>query len=145
MVDITNAKLGLRLASSHLDIYNILCNDEKLFNSYYHLFSFALVYGILFNKKKETKGKQETFVPLSQIIDQNIRDVIQICYIMLDDGREMKEIFNELLSYADGGLMELNQTYKEKKSFMMPNLILDAEKLWVTRVKDMQNINLTKS
>ena len=145
MVDITNAKLGLRLASSHLDIYNILCNEEKLFNSYYHLFSFALVYGILFNKKKETKGKQETFVPLSQIIDQNIRDVIQICYIMLDDGREMKEIFNELLSYADGGLMELNQTYKEKKSFMMPNLILDAEKLWVTRVKDMQNINLTKS
>ena len=145
MVDITNAKQGLRLASSHLDIYNILCNEEKLFNSYYHLFSFALVYGILFNKKKETKGKQETFVPLSQIIDQNIRDVIQICYIMLDDGREMKEIFNELLSYADGGLMELNQTYKEKKSFMMPNLILDAEKLWVTRVKDMQNINLTKS
>ena len=145
MVDITNAKQGLRLASSHLDIYNILCNEEKLFNSYYHLFSFALVYGILFNKKKETKGKQETFVPLSQIIDQNIRDVIQICYIMLDDGREMKEIFNELLSYADGGLMELNQIQKTKKSFMMPNLILDAEKLWVTRVKDMQNINLTKS
>ena len=42
-------------------------------------------------------------------------------------------------------VLALNEIYKVHKSFTIPDLIRDAEQLWEERVKDLQNINLTKS
>ena len=133
----------LRLMSGVPTIYASLVETDKLFNSGFHLFTFGLVYGILHNKKEQ--NKRTGFVPVATISDNQIKDVLSICYLLLNDGRTTKEIFNEMCEYADGGVTIINQIYKENKSFTLPNLIRDAEELWNKRVKDLQNINLAKS
>ena len=133
----------LRLQYGNPTIYDYLVGEEKLFTDRWHLWSFALVYGILHNKKE--KNKRSTFVPLTQISDHHVRDMIAMCYLLLDDGRTSKEIFSEMNEYADGGVTELNKIFKENKTFTIPNLVKDADGLWNNRVKDLQNINLAKS
>ncbi len=133
----------LRLGTSHLNIYSDLVNEEKLFNSFYHLFSFALVYGILHGKKEDPKTRT-TFVPIL-IIDKHVQELLEICYLLLNDGRSMKEIYEDMMAYADAGVIEVNEIYKKNKSFILTNLINDSKKLWQERVKNLQNINLEKS
>jgi len=133
----------LRLQYSDHSVYDYLVVEEKLFTDRWHLWSFALVYGILHNKKE--KNKRTTFVPLTQISDNHVRDMIAMCYLLLDDGRTTKEIFSEMNEYADGGVTELNKIFKENKTFTIPNLVKDANGLWNKRIKDLQNINLAKS
>ena len=133
----------LRLQYGNPTIYQYLVVEEKLFTDRYHLWSFALVYGILHNKKE--KNKRSTFVPLTQISDHHVRDMIAMCYLLLDDGRTTKEIFSEMNEYADGGATELNKIFKENKTLTIPNLVKDADELWKKRVKDLENINLAKS
>lgn len=137
-------KSQLRLASANLDIYRYLVDEEKLFNSFLHLFSFALVYAILQNKKDEKKIRT-TFIPISQISSQQVRDVLLVCYMILNDGRPMKDIYEDLMAYADEGVIAVNEIYKKNKSFILSNLINDSEKLWQERVKDLKNIRLEKS
>ena len=134
---------NLRLQYGNPTIYEYLVVEEKLFTDRYHLWSFALVYGILHNKKE--KNKRSAFIPLTQISDHHVRDMIAMCYLLLDDGRTAKEIFSEMNEYADGGATELNKIFKENKTFTIPNLVKDADGLWNNRVKDLQNINLAKS
>ena len=67
----------------------------------------------------------------------------KICYDILNDGRDTKDIFNEMCDYADGGVLALNEIFKVHKSFTIPDLIRDAEELWKERAKELQNINLS--
>ena len=132
----------LRLQYGIKSIYDYLIVEENLFDNRYDLFCFGLVYGILHNEKKE--GRKEAFIPIVQT-PVNVRAVLNICYLTLYDGRKTNEIFKEMCEYADGGVLALNEIYKEHRSFTIPDLVRDSEELWKKRVKDLQNINLAKS
>lgn len=129
-----------RLQTSNPTIYDILVDSEpKLFNYRYHLFGFGLVYGILHNKKDE-KAKKNSFIPISSL-EGHMKELLNICYSILDDGSGTDQIYNKMLAYADGGIIELNEIFKQHGTFTLSNLIRDAEELWKERVKDLNNIN----
>ena len=132
---------SMRLQYSTKSLYNYLITEEKLFTNRYDLYSFGLVYGILHNKKNE--DRKEGFIPIAGL-PKHVLAVLNISYLILNDGRDAKVIFQEMCEYADGGVIALNEIYKENKSFTIPDLIRDAEELWKERVKNLQNINLSK-
>ena len=107
------------------------------------MFAFGLVYGILHNKKDEETKKSGGFITITSISDNQIKDLLDIAYLLLDDGSGTKKIFDEMVAYADGGILELNEIFKKNKSFTIPNLMRDAEEKWRERAKDLENINLT--
>ena len=121
-------------------IYDYLVIEEKLFSNRYDLYCFGLVYGILYNKKDS--NRKETFIPITQC-PPNVRSILNICYLTLDDGRDTDKIVEEMHEYADGGVLALNEIFKVHKSFTIPDLIRDAEELWKERAKELQNINLS--
>jgi hypothetical protein len=129
----------LRLQTSNPTIYDILVEEEKLFNYRYHLFGIGLVYGILHDKKDES-AKKNSFIPISTL-DGHVKELLDICYLILDDGSGTKKIFDEMCVYADGGIIELNEIYKQNHSFTLSNLFKDSEELWKAKVKDLNNIN----
>ena len=122
-------------------IYDEIVKKKKIFPTMYNFFALGLVYGILHNTKS-TKPRRNDIIRLDQIHDEAIRDVIDICYMILSDGREEKEILTDMLDYADGGVEELNKIYEKNGSFQLPLLIEDSKKIWDTRVKELNNINL---
>ena len=122
-------------------IYEEIVRTKKLFPAMYNFFALGLVYGILHNKKS-IKPQRNDIVRLDQISDETVRDVIDICYFILNDGRTEREIVNDMLSYADGGVMELSKIYEKNDSFQLPILIEDSKSIWETRVKEFNNINL---
>ena len=122
-------------------IYHKMVRNEKLFPNMFNFFALGLVYGILHNKKS-TKPKKYDVIRIEQIPDENIRDVIDICYMILNDGREENEIVKEMLEFADGGVEELYKIFEKNGSFQLPILIEDSKKMWNERVKELNNINL---
>ena len=112
-----------------------------MFPSMYHFWALGLVYGILHNKKSD-KTKTGDIIRINQINNEKIRDVIGICYMILDDGREQTEIVSEMMSYADGGIEVLYETYDKNGSFQLPMKIEESKNIWPERVKELYNINL---
>ena len=72
-------------------IYDDIVRIKKLFPEMYNFFALSLVYGILHNKKS-TKRRGNDIVRMDQISDETLRDVIDICYFILNDGREEREM-----------------------------------------------------
>jgi hypothetical protein len=124
-------------------IYDIIVKKEKLFPNMWNLFALGLVYGILHNKKS-TKRRNNDLFRLNQVSEESIKDVIDICYMILDDGRNEKDIFNDILSFADAGVEELYKEYEKNGSFQLTKLIEDSKEIWKKRVKELNNINLEK-
>jgi len=122
-------------------IYDEIIKKEKLFPAMYNFFALGLVYGILHNKKS-AKPRKNDMLRLDQITDETIRDVIDICYMILNDGQKERDIINDMLSYADGGVEELYKIYEKNGSFQLPLLIEDSKKIWEKRIKELKNINL---
>lgn len=144
MEQITNSKHSYMITTAFGgkdSIYDDIVRAKKLFPSMYNFFALGLVYGILHNKKS-TKHKGNDIIRFDQISDEKIRDVIDICYFILNDGRNEREIVNEMLDYADGGVLELNKIFEKNASFQLPLLIEDSKDIWKKRVKELNNINL---
>ena len=142
MKQITNQKYQISSAYAGEDsIYDKIVKNEKMFPNMYNFFSLGLVYGILHNKKS-AKRKAHDIIPFNRITDGIVKDVLDICYVILDDGREEKEIVNEMLSFADGGIEELYAIYDKNGSFQLPLLIEESKNMWEKRIKDLNHINL---
>lgn len=144
MKHIINGSRNFRIVSAYAgtdSIYNEIVRKKKLFPAMFHFFALGLVYGIL-HKKKSTKIKKHDIISSDQLHDENIQDVIGICYMILDDGREENEILKEMFDYADGGIEELYKIFEKNGSFQLPILIQDSKKIWPERVKELNNINL---
>ena len=124
-------------------IYDYLVDEEKLFTNKWNLLVFGMVYGILINKKIETSNRV-SLGPIATITDHHIKNMLDLCYMILNDGRSEDEIYKEMCDYADGGVTELDKIFEENASFNLPSLIRDAEKMWLERVPELQNINLKK-
>ncbi len=140
----TSSWVGIkRLKHGLPTIYEYLVEEEKLFTNQWNLLVFGMVYGILINKK-EVISKRVTLGPIATISDHHIKNMLDLCYMILNDGRSEDEIYKEMCDYADGGVKELDKIFKENGSFNLPSLIRDAEKMWEQRVHELQNINLKK-
>jgi len=130
-------------AGEEPSIYDEIIKKEKLFPTAYHFFALGLVYGILYNKKS-SKPRKHDIIRMTLISEPTIQDVINACYMILDDGREEKEIVRDMLDYADWGVEALHKIWEKNGSFQLPILIEDAKKIWEKRVKELNNINLEK-
>ena len=97
--DIFGSKNNYQVTSAHSgtedSIYNIVVKEKKMFPSMYHFFALGLVYGILHNKKSE-KTRGGDIIRIDNISDEKTRDVINICYMSLNDGRNQTEIVSEI-------------------------------------------------
>ena len=130
----------MNIAGSTMNEYEEIVRKKKMFPAMYHFFALGLVYGILHNKKS-TKNRNNDIIRIDQISLESIRDVIDICYMILNDGRDDRDILNDMLSYADGGIEELYKIYEKNGSFQLPMLIEDSKKIWAEHVKEFNNIN----
>ena len=139
---ITDTDKQFMIRTSTPDIYDFLVGTEKKFRNQHHLFTFGLIYGILHNMHSEKKFNKD-IVYLSAITDNITKSILEVAYCILDDGKPEREIFNEILRIADGGIVELQKIYDQNKDFGIPNLIQEAESLWKTRVLNLHNINLS--
>ena len=132
----------LQLRSALKNIYDEFVTGKKLFKHNYNLFSFALVYGVMKSKRYD-KNPDSDFIKINTIVgDDQILDVIDIVYQLLDDSNKVENTWQEMLHIADGGLLELKEIYDKNKNFRIPNLVLDAENLWKEKIKDLKNINI---
>ena len=132
------------LKTSDMNIYDNLCSDENLFEKKHQLFTFGLVYGLLHNLRSE-KIKNMDLAKITSIKDEETLRVIDIVGFLLDDGKkDEKDIWKDILEYADGGIQKLRLIYDKNKSFTIPNLIPETQKLWTTRARELHNINFEK-
>lgn len=132
---------GLMIRTAVPGIYDSLVDAEKLFLKRHHLFVFGLVYGML-HKLKHDKRPDSDMVYVNQIKEVVTKDMIDIVFQLLDDGnRDEDKLFEEMLRIADGGVVALKKIYDENKDFTTPNLILESERLWSARAKELNNIN----
>ncbi|MCB1177093.1 MAG: hypothetical protein KDK36_05885 [Leptospiraceae bacterium] len=131
----------LQLRSSLKNMYDEFVEEKKLFSTNYHLFSFALVYGLMKSKYSE-KNPTSDFVKINTISDQQIKDVIDIVYNLLDDGDNEEETWQKMLRIADGGMLELKEIYDKNKNFRIPHLVFESNSVWQEKVKDLKNVNL---
>ena len=144
VVPISKSAQSYQLTSAYAgkdSIYEEIVRKKKMFPAMYHFFALGLVYGILHNKKS-TKNRNNDIIRIDQISLESIRDVIDICYMILNDGRDDRDILNDMLSYADGGIEELYKIYEKNGSFQLPILVEDSKKIWAERIKTFNNINL---
>ena len=144
VVPISKSAQSYQLTSAYAgkdSIYEEIVRKKKMFPAMYHFFALGLVYGILHNKKS-TKNRNNDIIRIDQISLESIRDVIDICYMSLNDGRDQTEIVSEMMSFADGGIEALYEIYEKNGSFQMPMLIEDSKDIWTKRVKQLHNINI---
>ena len=132
---------ALEIRSALKEVYDDLVENEGLFPNNYSLFCAGLVYGVLHKKQHDVKPTA-SFIKLFAITDTVSRDVIDLVYRLLDNGRDKNAIWQEMLSVADGGVIALNDIYKSNKNFTIPHLLEEARGLWYSRVKDLHNLNL---
>lgn len=132
---------ALEIKSALKDVYDDLVDAEKQFPNNYSLFCAGLVYGVLHKKQHDVKPNA-SFIKLFAIADATNKDVIDLIYRLLDDGRDKNEIWQQMLSIADGGVLELNNIYKSNKNFRFPHLLEEFNNLWPDRAKELHNINI---
>ncbi len=130
----------LQLRSSLKYIYDKFVDEKKLFLTNYSLFSFALVYGLMYSKRSD-KTLNSDFIKINTIGDDQIKDVIDIVYQVLDDSDKEEDTWQEMLHIADGGLLELKDIYDKNKNFKIQNLVSEATNMWNDKVIDLKNIN----
>ena len=132
---------ALEIKSAMKEIYDDLVGVEKQFPNNYSLFCAGLVYGLL-HKKQHDVRPNASFIKLFAITDTSNKEVIDLIYRLLDDGRNKNEIWQQMLSIADGGVLALNSIYKSNKNFRFPHLLNEAKNLWPDRAKELHNINV---
>ena len=134
---------SLEIQSALKDIYDDLVKQASLFPNNYSLFCSGLVYGLLHNKQHDVKPNA-SFIKLFAINDRMSRDVIDLVFRVLDDGAENSKTWQKMLSFADGGVLALNEIYRSNKNFRIPHLLEEAKTLWPQRIKELHNINFKK-
>ena len=132
---------ALEIRSALKEIYDDLIGKENLFRNNYSLFCAGLVYGLL-HEKQHDKKPNASFIKIFAISDESSKEIIDLAYRLLDDGRDKNEIWQQMLSIADGGVLALNDIYKSNKNLRIPHLLEDAHNLWPARAKDLHNINI---
>lgn len=130
------------IATSRNDDYEKLVTRGRLFPTKHHLFAAGLVYGLLHGKrhdKKPTAALTKLFV----IGDKTTTAVIDVVFWILNDKKDDKKVWTEMLHIADGGVMALSEMYGSGGGDInIPRLLDDAKKLWPRQTKRLHNIDV---
>lgn len=120
-------------------IYDDLVDVKKLFLTRYELFVFGLVYGLLHNKVSTRKFCAD-MVKINTISNKIVKDIIDMVYMLLDDGRDKRDIKTQMFHIADGGVAALNDIYYNTHELDIFTMIKKAEQIWPVRIKDFNNV-----
>ena len=122
------------------NIYEDLITVKKLFRTQYDLFVAGLVYGLLLDLYSDVKPHAD-IVKINSISSDTVKNIIDLVYLMLDDGRNERDIKTQLLRIADGGVIALNDIYyKTPRGLDIKSLVAEAERVWPTRVGQLRNV-----
>lgn len=121
------------------DIYEDLVVIKKLFLTQYDLFIFGLVYGLLHGKIGSGKPHVD-MVKVNTIRNKTTKNIIDIAYMLLNNGRDERSIRTQLLRTADGGVEALNDIYYKTDTLDILALMKEAEQIWPLRLKHLHNM-----
>lgn len=131
------------ILTSRNDDYEKIVTRGKLFPTKHHLFAAGLVYGLLHSKRHDKKPTV-ALTKLFAIGDKTTTSVIDIVYWVLNDKKDDKKVWAEMLHIADGGVMELSKMYDQCGGKIDISRILDdAKALWPRRAEGLYNIGTT--
>ena len=131
---------GTRLATAYDNVYDDLCRkspDEKTkkpFRNKSDLFPVALIIGILYNKRDDTK-KGGPFVRFSSVSEQN-KNIIKMFIHSVAKGENYSDKWKDIKDLADGGIKIINEDFKKTKEFDVYKFFADANKMWPDRAKE---------
>lgn len=119
-------------------IYEDLVDVKKLFKTRYALFVLGLVYGLLHDRTCSDQPHAD-MVRVNSISSESAKHIIDIAYILLDDGKDEPDK-TQLLRIADGGVEALNDIYYKTNDLDIHGLIAEAKQIWPVRVKQLAKI-----
>lgn len=111
---------SIHIHTSYGDFYRKM-KDEDLIEHFHQLFTYACLVGLKENNKNEEKKNNDIF-QVQNINNDNLKVVKGIALTMLDveDG---KELIEELIKYADGGIELLRKDYENDKTLSLSKYI----------------------
>ena len=128
------------ISTSRSDDYEKLVTRERLFPKKYHLFAAGLVYGLLHGKRHDKKPTA-AITKLFAISDKATAGIIDVVFWVLNDKKDAKRVWAEMLHIADGGVMALAEMYDSGGGdHDIPRLLDDAKRLWAERAKGLCNV-----
>lgn len=128
------------IATSRNVDYEKLVTRGKLFSSKHQLFAAGLVYGLLHDKRHEKKPTV-SITKLFAINDKSTKSLIDVVFWVLNDKKDDKKVWIEMLHIADGGVVALREIYDQGGGDIeIPRLLDDAKKIWPERIKTLNNI-----
>lgn len=137
MVAISHQPWMIQTALS--DKYEDLVDYQNLFSTKYDLFVLGLVYGLL-HDLISTDKPHANIVKINTISNPTAKDIIEMVYMLLDDGRDERDIKSDMLRIADGGVKALSAVYHDTGDLDISLLIKEAEQVWPMRIKKLHNI-----
>jgi len=111
---------NIHVHTAYGDFYRKM-RDEGLIDQFHQLFTYACLVGLKENNKSEDKRNNDIF-QVHNIEDNNLKVVKGIALTMLDvdDG---KELIEELIKYADGGIELLKKDYENDRTLSLNKYI----------------------
>lgn len=132
------------IATSRNDDYEKLVTRGKLFSAKHQLFAAGLVYGLLHGKRHDKKPIA-TITKLFAINDKATTSLIDVVFWLVNDKKDDKKVWAEMLHIADGGVVALSEMYDSSGDIDISRLLDDAKKLWPGRAESLYNVGATDS
>ena len=133
------------LRTAYQEIYDELCDVKKIFRLRVHLFTTALVLGLLYNIRSEKKMNHD-LIRLSQLRDregewnmQEQKDLIDVLVRVCCRGKDKRDSSLQMMSFADGGLKRLYEEYRLQGVLDLSRILEEAKKAWPQRIKELLN------
>lgn len=131
------------ISTSRSDDYEKLVTRGRLFSAKHQLFAVGLVYGLLHGKRHDKKPTV-ALTKLFAIGDKATTGLIDVVFWVLNDKKDDKEIWMEMLHIADGGVVALSEMYDQCGGDIdVPRILDDAKRMWPKRVKSLNNIGIS--
>ena len=126
------------IRTAHPEIYQELQQKKKMFKRQIHLFTVALVIGVL-NKAKSQLSPHHDIIRLRQLEDnlKPYRDIINILSQLLCRNKDERACGAELLAYADGGLELIWEEYQLQGTLDLPRIVEETKKKWSQRIPEL--------
>ena len=79
-------------------------------------------------------------VKINTIGSKVAKDIINLAYILLDDGKDRRDTRIQMFRIADGGIAALNKIYFDTGDLDIFALIKESEQIWPKRIKELRNV-----
>lgn len=119
------------------NVYDKLIDEKELFPRKHHLFVAGLVYGMLHDEQYQKPPNSKDIVKLVSISDELTKNIINLVFAILHDGKNKSQTWGVMLRMADWGVSKLDDIYEKHNNFTIPTLVKDAQQRWPKRIKDL--------